>query len=241
MDEKRMLAIMYDFYNMHVLRGQNKDINYYINQLDKYNAKSALVVGAGTGRVAIPLSKYIHVTALDLDKSRLELLKEKCDPINTICVNFIYYKSNETFDIIIIPYSTLQFLEIDDKVNLFFKSLYNIMQDGTVAIIDVSESFNTKPEKDRHLVFKDYCSEVDDIVEVYYSSKRSEKYIEFFVEYKLCKKNVSFLEHEKYGYYDREALVKIINDNGLEVLRIDDGYGDGEFTHKHLYHIKKKD
>ena len=55
MNEKSLLALMYDFYNLHTLKGQNDDIDYYINQIKKYNAKDVLVIGAGTGRVAIPL------------------------------------------------------------------------------------------------------------------------------------------------------------------------------------------
>ena len=34
MDNKRILAIMYDFYNAHTLNGQNKDIDYYIKQIN---------------------------------------------------------------------------------------------------------------------------------------------------------------------------------------------------------------
>ena len=77
MNEKSLLALMYDFYNLHTLKGQNDDIDYYINQIKKYNAKDVLVIGAGTGRVAIPLSKYSNVTALDFDKERLNRLKNK--------------------------------------------------------------------------------------------------------------------------------------------------------------------
>ena len=35
MKEKNILALMYDFYNDHTLRGQNDDIGYYIEQIKK--------------------------------------------------------------------------------------------------------------------------------------------------------------------------------------------------------------
>ena len=74
MNDNYLLALMYDFYNYNTLRGQNDDIPYYIKQIDKYSSKKVLVVGAGTGRVAIPLAKYCDVTALDFDKERLTVL-----------------------------------------------------------------------------------------------------------------------------------------------------------------------
>ncbi len=48
---------MYDFYNEHTVRDQNKDIQYYINKILEYSAKKILIIGAGTGRVAVPLSE----------------------------------------------------------------------------------------------------------------------------------------------------------------------------------------
>lgn len=239
MDEKKILALMYDFYNEHILRGQNNDINYYIEQIKKYQAKKVLVVGSGTGRVAIPLSKYTFVTALDFDEARLEVLKEKEKNVKTICVNFLNYKTNNKFDLIIIPYSTLQFDNDLNKLNKFFENLYQIMTQNTILIFDVSKSFNTKVEKNREFLFKDYSSKVEDEIEVYYSAKRFDEYIEFLIEYKMCNKNIKVFEHEKYYYYEEEKLLKLINDNNFKLLKIDYGYGNNEFKHKHLYHCRK--
>ena len=37
MNDNYLLALMYDFYNYNVLKGQNDDIPYYINQIEKYS------------------------------------------------------------------------------------------------------------------------------------------------------------------------------------------------------------
>lgn len=239
MTEKYLLALMYDFYNKHTLKGQNNDINYYINQIKKYNAKEVLVVGAGTGRVAIPLFKYASITALDFDEERLKLLNGKEKNIVTVCTNFLDYKTTKVFDLIIIPYSTLQFDNNEEKLNLFFKSLYNLISEETIIIFDVSESFNLKEEKNSELLFKKYCSEIDDNVEVYYSSKHYKNYIEFLIEYKLHDKNISVLEKERYYYYNKNILLDLIEKNNFKLLKIDDGYGNDDFKHKHLYHIRR--
>ena len=239
MSEKCLLAVMYDFYNSHTLKGQNDDINYYINQIKLYGSKDTLIIGAGTGRVAIPLTKYTNITALDFDKERLVRLNDKEKNIHTICIDFLDYSDLKKYDLIIIPYSTLQFDNNKQKLNQFFKKLYNVMNENTIAIFDVSESFNTKIEKTNEFLFKDYCSEINDEVEVFYSSKRFKDYIEFNVEYKICGSNDSVIECEKYYYYDKNLLSDVMKNNKLEIIKIDDGYGEDGFKHKHLYHCKR--
>lgn len=113
------------------------------------------------------------------------------------------------------------------------------MDESTVVIFDVSESFNTKIEKNKEFLFKDYCNEINNEVEVFYSSKRFNDYIEFNVEYRICGANISVIECEKYFYYDKKILFDVIKSNNLEILKIDDGYGKDNFKHKHLYHCKK--
>lgn len=240
MDKNKLLALMYDFYNSHTLISQNDDISYYINQIKENNAKNVLIIGAGTGRVAIPLSDYSNVSALDFDKERLERLKEKKENIKTLCMDFLDYIGQEKFDLIIIPYSTLQFNNDEYKLNAFFKKLNEIMDNSTILIFDVSESFNSKVEKNRDFLFKDYCNEVDDIVEVFYTSRRHKKYIEFIVEYVLNSNKITVTEIEKYYYYDKKVLLNVIENNNLEIIRINDGYGKDGFKHKHLYHCRRK-
>ena len=79
MNDKEILALMYDFYNEHTLKTQNDDIDYYKSIIKDYNLKEVLIVGAGTGRVAIPLSKVANVEALDLDLERLNRIHKKMD------------------------------------------------------------------------------------------------------------------------------------------------------------------
>lgn len=114
------------------------------------------------------------------------------------------------------------------------------MNKNAIAIFDVSESFNTKIEKTNEFLYKDYCSEINDEVEVFYSSKRFKDYIEFNVEYKICSKNNSVIECEKYYYYDKNLLFDVIKNNNLDILKIDDVYGKDDFKHKHLYHCRRQ-
>ena len=240
MSDEIMLAILYDFYNENTLRDQNLDINYYLNHIKLYDSKNILVVGAGTGRVAIPLSKIAKVDALDFNNERLKILAQKEPNIDLIHTDFLEFNASKEYDLIIVPYSTLQFDNNIEKLNNFFKKLHAIMNEKTIVIFDVSENFNYKPPKDNELLFKKYSDILHDYVEVYYSAKRFEEYIEFFINYKLCNNNTTLLENERYYYYNKELLANLINDNDLKILKIDDGYAEGKLENKHLYHCRRR-
>lgn len=239
MNDNELLALMYDFYNDCTLRGQNDDINYYIKQIEFYKAKNVLIIGAGTGRVAIPLSKYAQVTALDMDLERLNLLKKKTSNINVVCCDFINYNPiKKDFDLIIVPYSTLQFSGDKNKFIEMIKQIYKICNEKTIVLFDLSESFNKKPEIKEQLLFTKEHSELKEQVEVYYTSIRKSNYIEFIIKYHLVNSQKIVIEKEKYLYYDEYFVLNTLN-NLLSILKIDDGYGAPGFEHKHVFHCKK--
>ena len=138
MSDNEILALMYDFYNKYVLKDQNKDVDYYINQLNEYSANNVLVVGAGTGRVAIPLSDYVNVSALDFDLERLKLLNVKSKKPSIIYTDFVDFNHLDEYDLIIFPYSTIQFGGDYLKINEIFNKLGNTMNKDAVCLFDVS-------------------------------------------------------------------------------------------------------
>jgi len=238
MRKNKALAYMYDFYNTHTLLGQNDDIQYYINKIKKYKPNKILIVGAGTGRVALPLSKYSQIVALDFDKDRLEVLKEKNCNIDTIAENICVSKIIEKFDMIIFPYSTLQFFSNKDKINIIFDKVAKLMNKNSILLFDVSESFNLKKDTDNLELFNDYCQEIDDMVKVVYTSKQYKEYIEFNVKYISSKFHSYLLETEKYYYYDKNFFDMALRNSKLSTIQIDDGYGNPGFEHKHIYNCK---
>ncbi|MFE7117752.1 hypothetical protein ACFU99_20285, partial [Streptomyces sp. NPDC057654] len=70
-------ALLYDWHNQHRLRRQQRDIAYWLNLTERNDR--LLVLGAGTGRVAVPLAEHRDsnhdrdrsVTAVDLSQARL--------------------------------------------------------------------------------------------------------------------------------------------------------------------------
>ena len=64
-------------------------------------------------------------------------------------------------------------------------------------------------------------------------------YIEFFVTYYVEKTGKSYLENERYYYYDKDKVERAIDNNGLELVKIDDGYAKKCLTNKHLFHVRR--
>ena len=238
MNKKKSLAYMYDFYNKHMLHDQNDDIQYYKNQIKHYNSKNVLIVGAGTGRVAIPLSDIANVIALDFDEARLEVLREKSKNLKTICCDIKIFDTKEYFDMIVFPYSTIQFSNNEIEIDRILKQLIKIISTDTIILFDISKSFESKQNQKNILLFKDYSEEVKDNVSVYYSAKRYDKYIEFNVNYNLEQQKIQLLETEQYYYHNEKMFNKLLKNNNLKIIKIDYGYGKIYFTHKHIYHVK---
>ena len=238
MNKKKSLAYMYDFYNKHMLHDQNDDIQYYKNQIKHYNSKNVLIVGAGTGRVAIPLSDIANVIALDFDEARLEVLREKSKNLKTICCDIKIFDTKEYFDMIVFPYSTIQFSNNEIEIDRILKQLIKIISTDTIILFDISKSFESKQNQKNILLFKDYSEEVKDNVSVYYSAKRYDKYIEFNVNYNIEQQKIQLLETEQYYYHNEKMFNKLLKNNNLKIIKIDYGYGNKNFTHKHIYHVK---
>lgn len=234
-------AILYDFYNHNILKGQNDDIDYFIKLLDNINPKKILMVGAGTGRVAIPLSKIYKIDALDMDEKRLELLSEKCSDIKTIKADFIDFYTEEKYDVIIFPYSTLQYGNDMKKINDLIKKSGEIIDNNGYIIFDVSSSFENKSNENNKLLFTEHCDKLHDDVKVVYTAKKNKSHINFIVEYSLLSKKSKFYEVESYLYFDKEEYEKMVKHSGFDIINVDDGYDGKSFKHKHIYLCRKNE
>ena len=235
MDKDEILAYCYDFYNDNLLIGQNLDIKYYERILNELKPNRVLIVGAGTGRVAIPLSKLTIVDALDLNEKRLKILRSNEPSINTYTQDITTGSINQKYDLVIFPYSTMQLLGGYDNINKALINTSSMLNKNGRIIFDVSESFNTKPEKGNELLFEKYSDYLDSRISVYYTAKRSKDFIDITTDF--VKEGEIFSEEERYLYYDEKRLNSAIPST-LRLLKIDDGYDKDFFTHKHLYHLE---
>jgi len=129
------IASVYDYFQ----KGIKGDIEFYLGYFKKFKGK-ILEIGAGTGRITIPLVKAGYdVTALDLAPKMLKILdkKAKQEKIRTICADMRNFKTPEKFDATIITFRTFQHMyTVKDQL----QSLTNIkkhLKANGVLIFDV--------------------------------------------------------------------------------------------------------
>jgi len=116
-------APLYDFFQ----HGIENDVKFYLDYFGNFKGK-ILEIGAGTGRITIPLLKQgLDVTALDIAPKMLEILKEKAKKedikVKTIHADMINFRLKNKFEAIIITFRTFQHIY---SVNDQLKALKNI-------------------------------------------------------------------------------------------------------------------
>lgn len=238
MEKGEILAYCYDYYNDHVLRDQNDDIAYYKTVLKSEQPRKVLVVGAGTGRVAIPLSQLADVEALDMDEYRLKRLHEAKN-IKCHCMDFCEMRPNETYDLIIIPYSTIQCVSDMKKVEEFIINARACLSKDGMLIFDVSSSFNTKKPVNKQFLFEDYATEISSKIICILNSVRHSDRMSFETEFAIDRLGYSVFENETYLYHNEEQFTECAKKH-FDKVQIQNGYGNDVMLHKHLYHCRGK-
>jgi len=103
-------APIYDLFQ----KGVKDDVRFYLDYFKKFRG-SILEVGAGTGRITVPLLEHrLNVTALDIAPGMLTILKEKAKqkklPVKTVRGDMKTFKLRKKFDAIIVTFRTFQHL-----------------------------------------------------------------------------------------------------------------------------------
>ena len=99
-----------------------------------------LDVGAGTGRVAIPLAREgLDVTALDADPALLAVLRERSLeeglPVETVCADARSWRSPSRFSLVIVPMQTIQLFGGSEGRRRFLSAAReNLLSGGLVAV-----------------------------------------------------------------------------------------------------------
>ena len=141
----------------------NFNINEYIdkNIFDKFNNffdknDNILEIGAGYGEYTFFISKYVkQITALDIDKSKLEQLdvKVRSLKINNIITensDALKFNSINKFDKIVI-FQSISYIKPHDLINIIIK---NLKIGGSIFILDLTKSFFfTNRRKIKYLFF----------------------------------------------------------------------------------------
>ncbi len=111
----------------------SEDILYYQNNIPADS--TILELGCGTGRISNSLSKRARmVTGLDLSHDMLrQATSNSKTAVHYVCMDMCRMAFTQKFNSIIIPYNTVNLLQIESKIISYFNEVHELLgEDGTL-------------------------------------------------------------------------------------------------------------
>lgn len=236
-------GILYDWHNSIKLYNQNKDIGFFKEFIKDKENRKILVVGAGTGRVAIPLSDKNYIYALDIDNQRLERLQEKENNnrnIKIINKDIEKYESEEKFDFIIFPYSTIQNIHTKAKQKRTLKRVRELLKGNGICIIDISNKFKEFQNCDYTNICEGECKALGKYIIENEKVRVCKNCVKLYKKFVDENKKVFFKKIETWDIIDETEFEKFITGVKLKVIDKKRGY-DNTTSHRAIYIIGREE
>jgi trans-aconitate methyltransferase len=232
-DEGQLRAALYDWHNQLAMKTQYNDIEYFIDRARCYSARTLLIVGCGTGRVACPLSEAgFDVTGMDIDHYRLARAASACPDVNLIEADIRMFRTELPFNLTVLPYSTAQLFP-PSELEVMAVSVADCTS-GPI-IVDVSDHFSLRGDEDWHLVLQAYCPEFHLAVDEWQRTELKQDHCIISVRYSL---GSDILESvDRWYFHPHHQIVSAFARAGLGLLRLDRGYGEDQSPHRRIYHV----
>lgn len=232
-------ALLYDWHNCHLLERQNADIAYWRAQTA--TVRRLLVVGAGTGRVSVPLAQGRLrgiVVALDRSEARLQRMVTHIRHF-PVCADMRALPWSDGFDGALLPYSTLQTLvEPHDRLRAL-EELARVLRPEDSLWIDVSESFDSRPPADWHVALSAPCLPLGGVVQEWQRITRLGSYLGIDKAFRINGRGI--IDVAEYWVYASVLDVSVqLNQAGFDVLAIERGYGADASPHRIIYHARAR-
>lgn len=130
-----------------VYESRESDAAFYRHQIEQAAAAGAtriMEIGAGTGRVLLPIAAAlpdVHFTALDSDKDELSVLRQKLDEHGLVNVatehSDLHTLSPGSFDVVSAPFRVLQHCLTLEQLRSAFGNVHGALRPGGNFIFDV--------------------------------------------------------------------------------------------------------
>jgi len=232
-------ALLYDWHNDHRLRDQRKDIGYWLESIG--GANRLLVLGAGTGRVAVPLARHQSRTTAALDLSLARLRRMPSVPgLVPICGDLRSLPINGPFDAAVAPYSTLQLLLSAQDRESALAEAARALTPGAHLYIDVSGNFDTRSPADWHITLREPCPAVGATVQEWERSVPMTDHVLIEKSFRVDDGTVLAEVRERWAYLDSLDLAGALDRAGFDVTGVDHGYGADNSPHRVIYHARRR-
>jgi len=229
-----LAAMLYDWHNSLILRAQSQDVDFWIRVLPA--AQRVVVMGAGTGRVAVPLARAGHsVVAVDRDRYRLARIPEMAGLI-TIHSDFSDLRSAATAlsaNQVIFPYSTLQLIPPDHLSDVLSSAAEQLAPNADLWI-DVSNRFESRSDHEWHTVLDAPCTELGTVVIERQKGTRCSDH--YRIDTLFLTPSCTLVElTESWYFLDDADIEAALGRSCLTLISGQEGYGTSESRHRRIY------
>jgi SAM-dependent methyltransferase len=228
-------ALLYDWHNFHSLVGQQADIRYWLNETRA--SDRILVLGAGTGRVAVPLAARGTAVVVALDLSLARLARVPAMPwLARVCANMTAIPFSGCFDSVVVPYSAFQLLRTHADRLRALRAAAGALSGRGVLHIDVSTSFDSRPGSGPQVILAELCPELGEMVTEVTRCTRDADMLVLCKEFRGEAGDLVCSVEERWSYFASIDFGGLLREAGLQVSGIDHGYGGGRSAHRRVLH-----
>jgi hypothetical protein len=228
-------ALLYDWHNSYSLVGQQADIGYWLDQTRA--SDRILVLGAGTGRVAAPLAARGTAIVVALDLSHARLARIPASPrLARVCADMTTSTLSVGFDNVVVPYSTFQLLRTRADRLRALRMAAGALSSRGVLHIDVSTSFDSRPDSGPQVTLAKPCPELGGIVTEVTECIREEDAVVLRKEFRCEEGGLICAVEERWSYFVSIDFGGLLGEEGLRVAGVDHGYGAGRSAHRRVLH-----
>jgi len=236
-DGQLLSGLLYDWHNSLRLEEQNEDIRFWREVL--YDSTSVLVLGAGTGRIATPLSRPGRlVLAVDSDIGRLDRI-ETSSSLTALGADLeaLPFTAIEHDDVVV-PYSTLQLLDRGASGRVL-ATLARLMSSRCRLWVDISISFIGRQNSEWATVLDDWCEDLGERVIERHRVQNEGGVCQIEIEF--CRRDGSKIMQttERWFHHPVDDLLRVIRTTGLDVCHISVGYGGGRSLHRRVFQLRR--
>lgn len=151
MTERDPFAEIAEFYDLD-FEDFHDDASFY-QRLVELHGERVLELGAGTGRIAVPLAEAgAKVTGVDLSEGMLRIARERAGRAHLKLVegDIREVRLRGRFDLVIAPLGTLQHMETPSDFVAALETMAHHLAEGGVAVVDVEspvpDDFDPRPQ-----------------------------------------------------------------------------------------------
>jgi SAM-dependent methyltransferase len=198
-------------------------------------------VGAGTGRVAVPLARHRTRTVTALDVSLARLRRMPAVPgLVPVCGDVRSLPLRSGFGATIAPYSTLQLLlTVHDRARALAEAA-RVLDPGALLHIDVSGNFETRSAADWYVALSAPCPAVGGTVEEWERRSVLPDHVLIEKSFRTEDGVVLVAVEERWVFLRAIDLDAELDRAGFDVVGVDRGYGAGRSPHREIYHARRR-